>query len=76
MNIPSLCCYSFLIALVIVCLVLIFKKLRNVNNKLEEFNNTMDKNNVYDSLIDNDGKYPIKIINPGENDKYDHTVLS
>lgn len=72
MNIPSLCCYSFLIALVIVCLVLIFKRLKNINNKLEEFNNTMDKNNVYDSLIDNDGKYPIKIINPGENDKYDH----
>ena len=53
MNIPSLCCYSFLIAVVIVCLVLIFKRLKNVNNKLEEFNNTMDKNNVYDSLIDN-----------------------
>ena len=71
MNIKCLTCYSFLIALIIVCLILIFKKLRIVNNKLEDFNNTMDKNNVYDSLIDNDGKYPIKIINPGENDKYD-----
>lgn len=73
MNNLNLVSYSFIIALVIVALILISKKLFNLHKKIESFKEVeqQEKNNLYDSYISESGSYPVKILNPGENVNYE-----
>ena len=61
-------CYSLTLALIIVALFLIVKKIKSLNEKLDNVEvNDQTRDNIYNSLISEDeGKYPIKILNEGE----------
>lgn len=61
-------CYSFITALIIVALYLLIKKIRKINENLDNAEvNDQEKDNIFNSLISEDrGKYPIKIVNEGE----------
>lgn len=74
MNNINLISYSFIIALVIVALLMITKKLFKLNKKIESFKDidNVDSKNILDSFISNSGSYPVKIINPGENEDYEN----
>lgn len=73
MNNLNLVSYSFIIALVIVALILISKKLFNLHKNIESFKEVeqVEKNNLYDSYISESGSYPIKVLNPGEPQDYE-----
>ena len=73
MKLKCLICYSFIIAIVIIGLIIISKKLKIINSNIENFNNSInDKVNVYNSLIDNKGDFPPKVINAGENNQFEY----
>lgn len=73
MKLKCLICYSFIIAIIIIGLIIISKKLKIINSNIENFNNSIsDKVNVYNSLIDNTGDFPPKVINAGENNKFEY----
>ena len=73
MKLKCLICYSFIIAIVIIGLIIISKKLKIINSNIENFNNSIsDKVNVYNSLIDKVGDFPPKVINAGENNQFEY----